>query len=84
MYQNIGRAKYQQYQNQNTATVPVPNTATRGPFLESPGNFLGPKPEFGIKTRRVVACVLAHKRVYFVSLTVTFIILLSKIINCRS
>ena len=43
---------------------------SRGPFLESPGNFSGPKPEFGIKARRV-ARVPAHKGVHFVPLTVT-------------
>ena len=32
-----------------------------GPFLESPGNFSGPKPEFGIKTQRVVAPVQLTK-----------------------
>ena len=57
---------------------------SRGPFLESPDNFWGPRPEFGIKTQRLVAGVLAHKRVHSVSLTDTSIVLLSKIINCRS
>ena len=54
------------------------STHTRGPVLESPGNFSGSKPEFGIKTWREVA------RVHFVLLTVAFIVLLSKIINCHS
>ena len=54
-----------------------------GLFLESPGNFSDPKPKFEIKTRRVVAQVLAHKPMHFVSLTDSSIVLLSKLINLR-
>ena len=57
---------------------------TRGPFLENPGTFSGPEPKFEIKTWRVVARVLAHKPVRFVSLTDIFIVLLSKLENHRS
>ena len=59
-------------------------TGPWGPFLESPGSFTGPKPKFKIKTLRVVARVLAHKQAYFVSLTDSFTVLLSKPINRRS
>ena len=54
-------------------TTLIPFYRDSGPFLESPSNFSGPRPEFGIKTRRAVARALAHKRVHFVSLTVTLL-----------
>ena len=47
----------------------------QGPFLESPGSFSGPKPKFELKMWRVVAQVLAHISVHFVSLTDSFIVL---------
>ena len=57
---------------------------TRGPFLESPGSFSGPKLKFEIKIRRLVALVLAGKPVHFASLTDSYIVLVSKTINRRS
>ena len=60
-------------------TTLIPFYRDRGPFFESPGNFSGPRPEFGIKTRRAVARALAHKRVHFVSLTVTLLYYLQKL-----
>ena len=50
---------------------------TRGPFLESPGNFSGPKSNIHgqIEIKRIRARVLASKLLHFVSLTDIFITL---------
>ena len=54
--------------------------ATRGPFLESPGNLTGPESYFQIKVSRKAGCVLTSNEVHFVSLannsTLSFSILL--------
>ena len=51
---------------------------TRGPFLERPGNFSGPKGNFKIQTSWIVSTVLAHKPVNFASSTDCFILLFSE------
>ena len=48
---------------------------TRGSFLESPGNFSGPKSNIQIEIQRIRARVLASKLLHFVSLTDSFITL---------
>ena len=52
------------------STVP-----SRGPFLESPGNFSGPKSKIQIEIQRIRARILACKLLHFVSLTVSFLVL---------
>ena len=44
--------------------------ASRGPFLESPGNLTGPQPIFQISIK--VGCVLTSNEVHFVSLAANF------------
>ena len=56
-------------------------TWPRGPFLERPVNFTGPKSYFEVKVSRKVGCVLTSNEVHFVSaladnLTVQFSTLL--------
>ena len=46
---------------------------SRGPYLESPGNFSGPKSSIQIKIWRKGVRVLASKLLHFVSLTNSFI-----------
>ena len=53
---------------------------SRGPFLESPGNFMGPKSNIQIEILRIRARVLLH----FVSLTDSFIMLDAKPLKPRS
>ena len=43
-----------------------------GPFLESPGNLMGPKSDFEITVSSKVGCVLTSNEVYFVSLADNF------------
>lgn len=43
--------------------------ASWGPFLESLGNFLGPKSNIYLKNKRIKSRVLADKPVYFVLFT---------------
>ena len=50
-----------------------------GPFLESPGNFSGPKLNIQIEIYRIRARVLASKLLCFVSLTDSFITLDAKL-----
>ena len=47
---------------------------SRGPFLESPGNFSGPKSNIQIEMERIKASVPDSKLLHFVSLTESFII----------
>ena len=54
---------------------------TWGPFLESPGNFTGPKSNFQIEIQRIRARVLANKLLHFVSLTNSFIMLDAKLLK---
>ena len=53
----------------------------RGPFFERPRNFLGPKANFKIRICWIVAQFLAHKPVNFPSLTDSFIISFSKLLE---
>ena len=53
----------------------------QGPFLESPGNFSGPKSNFEIEIQRIRARVLAKKLLHFVLLTDTFIMLDTKLLK---
>ena len=53
----------------------------KGPFLESPGNFSGPKSD--IEIWKVKAPVLASKLLHFVSLTDSFIMLHAKLLKPR-
>ena len=53
----------------------------RGPFLERPRNFLGPKANFKIRICWIGAQFLAHKPVNFASLTDSFIISFSKLLE---
>ena len=55
--------------------------AFRGPFLQSPDNFSGPKSNIQIEIKRIRARVLASKIVHFVSLTDSFIMLDKKTIE---
>ena len=57
---------------------------TRGPFLESPVNFSGPKSNIQIKIERIRARVPARKLLHFVSLTDSFIMLDAKLLKPRS
>ena len=57
---------------------------TRGPFLESPVNFSGPKSNIQIEIKRIRARVLASKLLHFVSLTDSFIMLDAKLLKPRS
>ena len=57
---------------------------SRGPFLESPGNFSGPKSNIQIEIQRIRARVLASKLLHFVSLTDSFIMLDAKLLKPRS
>ena len=43
---------------------------TWGPFLQSPGNFTGPKSKIQIEIKRIRARVLAIKLLHFVSLLI--------------
>ena len=55
-----------------------------GPFLESPGNFSGPKSNIQIEIKRIRARLLASKLLHFVSLTDSFIMLDAKLLKPRS
>ena len=55
-----------------------------GPFLESPGNFSGPRSNIQIEISRVRARVLASRLLHFVSLTDGFIMLDAKLLRPRS
>ena len=55
-----------------------------GPFLESPGNFSGPKSNIQIEVKRIGARLLASKLLHFVSLTDSFIMLDAKLLKPRS
>ena len=57
---------------------------TRGPFLESPVHFSGPKSNIQIEIQRIRARVLAGKLLHFVSLTDSFIMLDAKLLKPRS
>ena len=57
---------------------------TWGPFLESPGNFTGPKSNIQIEIKRIRARVLASKLLHLVSLTDSFIMLDAKLLKPRS
>ena len=41
---------------------------TRGPFLERPGNLMGPESDFDIKVSRKIGRVLTSDEIHFVSL----------------
>ena len=56
----------------------------RGPFLESPSNFSGPKSNIEIEIKRIRARVLASKLPHFVLLTDSFIMLDAKLLKPRS
>ena len=56
---------------------------TWGPFLESPGNFTGPKSNIQIEIQ-MKARVLVSKLLHFVSLTDSFIVLDTKLLEPRS
>ena len=56
----------------------------RGPFLERPGNFSGPKSNIQIEIQRIRAQVLASRLLHFVSLTDSFIMLDAKLLKLRS
>ena len=54
---------------------------SRVPFLETPGNFSGPKSNIQIEIKRIRARVLARKVLHFFSLTGSFIMLRCKTIK---
>ena len=62
----------------------VEQRGTRGPFLESPVNFSGPKSNIQIEIKRIRARVLASKLLHFVSLTDSFIMLDAILLKLRS
>ena len=64
--------------------IVVMGIRSRGPFLESPGNFSGPKSNIQIEIKRIRARVLASKLLHFVSLTDSFIMLDAKLLKPRS
>ena len=53
----------------------------RGRFLESPGNFSGPKSNILIEIQRIRARILASKLLHFVSITDSFIMLDTKLLK---
>ena len=57
---------------------------SRGPFLESSGNFSGPKSNIQIEIKRIRARLLASKLLHLVSLTDSFIMLYAKLLKPRS
>ena len=59
-------------------------TRARGPFLESPAKFSGPKSNIQIEIQTKRAWVLASKLLHFVSLTDSFIMLDAKLLKPRS
>ena len=62
--------------------TPLPvNDLNRGPFLESPGNFSGPKSNIQIEIKRIRARLLASRLLHFVSLTDSFIMLDAKLLK---
>ena len=54
---------------------------TWGPFLESSGNFSGPKSNFQTEKQKIRARVLVNKLLHFVSLTDSFIMLDAKLLK---
>ena len=62
-------------------TRPARWTKPRDRFLERPGKFSGAKANFKITTCWIVAQFLAHKPFNFVSLTDSFIVLFSKLLD---
>ena len=65
-------------------TCNIARVMNRGPFLESPGNFSGPKSNIQIEIKRIRARLLASKLLHFVSLTDSFIMLDAKLLKPRS
>ena len=55
--------------------------ATRGPFLERPGNLTGPESDFDIKVSRKVGRVLTSDEVHFVSLADNFTVQFSNLLK---
>ena len=55
-----------------------------GLFLESHGNFLGPKSNIQMEIERIRAPVLANKLLHFVLLTDSFIMLDAKVLKPQS
>ena len=55
-----------------------------GPFLERPGNLMGPKSDFEIKISREVGCVLNSNKVHFVSLPNNLMVCYSKLLKLPS
>ena len=53
----------------------------RGRFLESPGNFSGPKSNILIEKQRIRVGILASKVLHFVSITDSFIMLDTKLLK---
>ena len=64
--------------------IDLPTIQPRGPFLERPGNFSGPKSNIQIEIKRIGARILARKLLHFVSLTDSFIMLDAKLLKPRS
>ena len=75
-----------QYENENGSRMTVLTvdkaleTDLWGPFLESPGDLLGPKANFVIKACWILAQFLAHKPVNFALLTDTLMVPFSKLL----
>ena len=59
-------------------------SASWGPFLESPGNFSGPKSKIQIEIQRIRPRVPASRLLHFVSLSDGFIMLDAKLLKPRS
>ena len=60
------------------------NFRPRGPFLEAPGNLMGPKSDFEIKVSRKVGRVVTSNEVRFVSLANNFTVQYSKLLKLLS
>ena len=79
MYNMVYEAKTSTSQHKH-----VSHGMTKGPFLESPGNFSGPKSNIQIEIQRIRAQVLTSKLLHFVSLTDSFIMLHAQLLKPRS
>ena len=87
MYQNLS-AHHDWPVKKATVNFPIRMKANskhisgpRGPFLESSGDFLGPKSNIQIEIKRIRARVLARNLLHFVSLTNSFFVLDAKLLK---
>ena len=72
------------FRSQDSGARTRASTRARGPFLESPAKFSGPKSNIQIEIQTKRAWVLASKLLHFVSLTDSFIMLNAKLLKPQS